>query len=581
MGFNRTLIIIFFMVFGTFIVWRVAHYSEKSALEDLIKTGNARAELYATTLRKELDTYRSLPYILARDLRIKDLLEGKGDPFVVNQHLEDYAVTSKAAALYVVSGDGTAIASSNWRAEDSFVGHNYSYRPYFQDALKGNPGNYYAVGVQTRKPGYYISYSVYREAKLLGVVVVKVDLSQLEKTWTELGENVAVSDSHGVFILSSMSDWRYKTLRPLTEKTRKRLQRIQYLDQDLNHAPFIRDLTPFGTQVIVNRVKYLEQSIQLPDLGWRLHYLSKLRPVNQTVHQDSLIATGSVILIAFLFLYLRERRQKIRSRKDAQAAQIIQKTNERLEAEIIVRHEAERHLREMQADLVQAEKLAALGRMSAAIAHELNQPIAAIRTFSASGRKFLERAEPLEAMKNFEMVSQLTDSMASITLQLKIFARKNPQKLSDINLVEILEHVLSFLKPSLDEEGIEITTDFGLSNSMIKADQVRLEQVFTNLIRNAADAVKDKEQKYISIILRETDDSIIIEFKDNGEGIDEENLNRIFDPFFTTKEVGSGLGLGLYISYGIISDLNGSLKATNIKTGGACFSVTFKRTKKT
>jgi len=348
MRLSRSLLIIIFIVIGSLIVWRVAEFSRNSALEDLRKTGHARAELYVTTLRKELDTYRPLPYILARDQRVKALLEGGGNPFVVNQHLEDYAVTSKASALYVLSGDGTAIASSNWRAENSFIGHNYSYRPYFQDALKGDPGNYYAVGVQTRKAGYYISYPVYREGRLLGVVVVKVDLSQLEKTWTQLGENVAVSDGYGVFILSSMQDWRYKTLRPLSKNTRERLQTIQYLDQDLNQAPFIRQNTALGTEVQVNKVNFLEQSIQLPDLGWRLHYLSKLHPVRQTVYQDSLLATGSVVLLAFLILYLRERRQKIRSRKDAKAAQMIQKTNERLEAEIQVRHAAEHHLRETQ-----------------------------------------------------------------------------------------------------------------------------------------------------------------------------------------------------------------------------------------
>ncbi|MDV7338621.1 ATP-binding protein [Terasakiella sp. A23] len=573
MRLNRSLLIAIFVFVGIFLVWRITIYSETNALNDLRFSGHSRAELYATTLRKELDTYRSMPYILARDQRVKALIEGKGDPFVVNQHLEDYANNSKASALYVLSGDGTALASSNWRSDQSFVGHNYSYRPYFQDALKGQNGNYYAVGVQTRFPGYYISYPVFREGTLLGVVVAKVDLSKLEKTWTELGENVAVSDAFGVFILSSIPDWRYRTMRELSPNTRKRLQTIQYLDQPLNVAPMKRKATELGTQVEFKQTAFLEQSIQLPDLSWRLHYLSDLKPMQQTVHQDTLLAAASWVVVAFILLFLRERRQKIRSRREAKDAQRIREANEQLEAEIHVRRETEKNLREAQSELIQAEKLAALGRMSAAIAHELNQPIAAIRTFSASAQKFLERAAHDEVDKNLTMVSQLTERMAAITSQLKTFARKSPENLSQIDLKETLERVIGYLKPALDQEKVDL--DINLEAVEILADQVRLEQVFTNLIRNAADAVKDHENKQVSVTITQTDTTTEIDIADNGEGIDEEHLNKIFDPFFTTKEVGDGLGLGLYISYGIISDLGGQLKVRNRKDHGACFTIQF------
>lgn len=135
------------------------------------------------------------------------------------------------------------------------------------------------------------------------------------------------------------------------------------------------------------------------------------------------------------------------------------------------------------------------------------------------------------------MLAQLTDSMASITSQLKTFARKNPESLSDINIKQTLEHVLKHLKNGLDEEDVEVAIDLSDQDLIIKADHVRLEQIFTNLFRNAADAVIDKDRKYVSLILSKNDEMVEAFVKDTGEGIHAENLNRVLIPFSPQKKL--------------------------------------------
>lgn len=556
-------------------IWRIAVFSEQYHLGKLRQTGESRISLYTGSLVDSLEKYRPVPYLLSRDIRIRMLLKESLDPVKVNPHLEDYALSANAL-IFVMDNRGDTVASSNWRTGESLVGNNFAFRPYFQDAIQGRSGSYYAVGFKTRKPGFFISYPVLENGRLLGVVVVKVDLEKLENMWRESEETIVVSDSYGVLFLSSRPAWKYKSLRPLPMQTATRLRAVQYLQHPLPSLEVERQVTEGGNILRLDNHSFLEQSLQLPDYGWRIHYLTDLTPVTTSVR---LAIMGATVVFAVLFLvmlYLRERRQKLLSRQEAREAQAVKRLNELLREEINQHKETERTLHKTQKELIQAGKLAALGRMSAAMAHELNQPVTAIRTFIASCEIFLERQQTDKVSENLEFVKRLTERMANITGQLKIFARKKKGKVQPVDLVAAVNRSLAFIDPQLNEQGVSVRKDLPeAGKAVVLGDVMQIEQVMNNLIHNGLDAMRGVIDKRLHVELSVDGNDAVLSCHDSGPGISEEALEYLFDPFYTTKGIGEGLGLGLSISYGIIREMDGSIKAENHPEGGALFLVRF------
>lgn len=557
------------------VVWNLKLFVEDRVLDELYESGNSRAAFYTGSLRDSLEKYRHLPYVLARDSRIQGLLKGEFEEVKVNPHLEDFAGAT-GALIFVLDQGGTTLAASNWRTEQSLLGHNYNFRPYFLDARNGKPGGYYAVGLQTRKPGFFISYPVFDVGEMLGVVVVKVNLVPLEKSWQEGNEIIMVSDAYGVLILSSNDDWTYTTLQPLSPQTRKRLRLNQYLETSLATLPVRRENTRHGNILYIHEIPYLEISRQLPDYGWRLHYLVAADKVSSMGRLTVFGSLSFLAMLSLLLLYSHERKQRLISRQEARDAREIRELNLRLREEVEEHTRTEESLRNTQQELIQAGKLAALGRMSAAVAHELNQPVTAIRTFLASCRIFIERGQIEKVEQNISLISSLTDRMARITGQLKDFSRKNTGRNKTVDLVERITRVLEFTDPELKKEMIVVKTTMPSPGTvLIQGDSVRIEQVVNNVLQNAIRAVRGRDLRLIHIDVGRDADWIVAAFEDSGTGIEDEALENLFEPFFTMRKSGEGLGLGLSISYGIMQDLGGNIRGENSANGGARFTLRF------
>jgi two-component system C4-dicarboxylate transport sensor histidine kinase DctB len=228
--------------------------------------------------------------------------------------------------------------------------------------------------------------------------------------------------------------------------------------------------------------------------------------------------------------------------------------------------------------LVQASKLAALGQMSAAIAHEINQPLAAIRTFLASTRIFAERGETGKVASNLDIVNGLAERMASITAHLKTFARKSePGRAEPVNVARAIDGALFLLESKIKSGGAHIDKDVRAPDLWVSGYAVQLEQVMLNLISNALDAVAGISAPWIRISAWREEKTIRICVEDNGPGIPPDLVDSLFDPFITTKPVGKGLGLGLSVSYGIVQDFDGRIQADNRAEGGARLSITLPR----
>ncbi len=561
------------LLLAALIIWRIAVFTEKYKLDQIRRTGESRITLYTESLKDNLEKYRHIPYLLSRDIRIRNLLKGSRLPVTVNPHLEDFALTADAL-IFVMDNTGNTVASSNWRTEQSLINNNFAFRPYFQDARLGKSGSYYAVGFKTRKPGFFVSYPVLENGKLLGVVVVKVYLEKLENIWRESGETIIVSDSFGVLFLSSRPEWKYKSLRPLPLQTADRLRKVQYLQRPLSSLEMERQATEGGNILRLDNISFLEQSLQLLNYGWRIHYLTDLTPVTTSVRLAMLTTTILFAAVFLILLYIRERRQKLLSRQEAREATAIRQLNELLLEEIKQHKETEVALQKTQNELIQAGKLAALGRMSAAIAHELNQPVTAIRTFIASCKIFIERQQSDKVGENLEFMNRLTERMSNITGQLKTFARKSKSHLESVDMVEVIDRVLAFIGPQLNQNGVDLITDLpARGKAIVLGNAMQLEQVMNNLVQNGLDAMKMSSMKCFQIQLCLEGDKVVLSCHDSGLGISEEAQEFIFDPFYTTKDIGEGLGLGLSICYGIIREMDGSIKAENHPEGGALFTL--------
>jgi len=220
--------------------------------------------------------------------------------------------------------------------------------------------------------------------------------------------------------------------------------------------------------------------------------------------------------------------------------------------------------------LQQSSKLAVLGEMSAAVSHELNQPLAAMKTYLAGARLLLRRNRPEEAATAFHRIDGLIERMGAITRQLKAYAGKGAETLAPVDLAEALTSALSMMEPQLRQGRVRVNRVLPEAPVMVMGDRVRIEQVIVNLIRNAFDAVKTAPEPEIDILLARGETAVLT-VRDNGAGI--EDLTALFEPFYTTKAPGDGVGLGLAISSGIVSDLGGRLTARNAEGGGAVFEM--------
>jgi two-component system C4-dicarboxylate transport sensor histidine kinase DctB len=239
--------------------------------------------------------------------------------------------------------------------------------------------------------------------------------------------------------------------------------------------------------------------------------------------------------------------------------------------------QANADLHRMQADLVQAGKLAALGRMSAALSHEINQPLAAVRNYADSAGLLIERGDLDRARENVGLILGLIDRMAAIARHLRNVARKPNEPLKVVDIGTVVQDALVIAQARLTAAGAEVILDLPPDLPPVLGGPVRLQQVVVNVLSNAADAMQDSADRRIHLSAHMMDDEVTIAIRDHGPGVAPANADRIFDPFFSTKQVGAGLGLGLSISYNIMKDFGGDLRVANHPEGGAVFSLILRR----
>ncbi|WP_295043419.1 ATP-binding protein [uncultured Paracoccus sp.] len=533
-------------------VWLTARFSENTRVRSEL-----RLALYTGNLLSELQRTAVVPLLLARDPVLIGSLNSN-DFSSTSARLMASQKEIGAASIRLLDGSGRTVA-----ATDRYqLGSNNVLSPFYVEALRSRD-TVFTVANQG-SGGYEFTYSraVVADGKTLGVIVVGADLSRLERSWAGISDAVAVTDSEGNIILATEPRWRGLTM-PEALAVRDAPSAIQRAFQ------VTADWTSTPIDAYVQGRAVMQAETRIPFRGWRMISFTTYASVREQVNAVlALEIMGFAILLAGTF-YALSRRARSQSVAYMRESADLRALNMRLTREIAERERMQKELRVAEQTVQQSSKLAALGEMSAGVSHELNQPLAAMKTYLAGARLLLQRGRAEEALSSFQRIDDLIERMGSITRQLKSYARKGGEAVEPVDLRAAVSSALTMMEPQLRSRTIRVIRNLPRRPVMVMADRIRLEQVIINLLRNAVDAVRDRREARIEITV-ETGAHAYVLVRDNGPGISD--LEKLFEPFWTTKKPGEGTGLGLAISSSIVADFGGRLTAHN-EDEGAVFAV--------
>ncbi len=517
-----------------------------------------RLALYSGNLLSELRQNAIVPQLLARDPSLITALN-TSDHTQSTARLISFLNEIGAKSLFLLDSGGRTVAST----EREKLGSNHRQAPYFVDATRSADTVFQVIQHETGAHRFYYSRRIESQNKLSGVIVVEVDLAKFERAWAGISDAVLVTDSEGRIILSTEPRWRGLSENEALarEPVMNALRRAIKATTDWTMVPADAYLEGEAVMRVEGRVAFR---------GWRIASFTSYASVREKVNGFlALEIMGFAILLALAFYFMNRKttfRMAVFERESAE----LRALNVRLQREIAERRRVQENLAVAEQTLAQSSKLAALGEMSAAVSHELNQPLAAMKTYLAGARLLLKRNRPEEAVGSFQRIDDLIERMGAITRQLKSYARQGGGEFKPVDMGNALSSALSMMEPQLRQRQVKIDRAIPPEPVLVMGDSIRIEQVMINLLRNALDATRDVPNAEISILLAKGETAILT-VRDNGPGI--EDLDSLFEPFYTTKQPGDGVGLGLAISSGIVNDLGGRLTARNAAAGGAVFEV--------
>jgi two-component system C4-dicarboxylate transport sensor histidine kinase DctB len=524
--------------------------------DTLISGARINAQLRAALLDSEIARFRLLPLALGDDRDVAATLAG-APPRALNEKLESLARTTGAAAIYVISADGRTRAASNWRTPQSFVGSDYRFRRYFREASTRGEASQFALGTVSRHSGLYLA----RRTPLNGVIVVKLEFDAIEAAWRRAGGDTYVEDPAGLVLVASDPGLRFAVARPILPAVLAALRREAALPE--SSAPVL--LPPARGDLIEARVPTSQP-------GWTLALRRVVGPAVAAAQRTAgLAALMAVLALALLIWGLRQRATQRQRRTSELEVAVAERTTE-LRREIEERAALEARAADLREGLRQANRLATLGQVTASVAHETAQPVAAIRTYAETSVQLLDHGATEMVRDNLETIRRLSDRIGAVTAQLRGFSRRQPGEVRPLPLAEVLDGALLILKEQL--RSVRLERPVIGAHLQVMGGRVRLEQVFVNLLQNAAEALAGRPDPTITLRVTLGDGLVWVRIQDNGPGIAPDIAARLFTPFATSRS--NGLGLGLVIASDIMTELGGSLRWLAGESG-ACFELELRR----
>lgn len=555
-------VILFLIVVGIGLIWFMNSWLSERFTDATRNRAELRLVLYSGNIQSELQRNSVVPLLLARDPELIVALR-EGNFATTSQRLIDLQGEIGAASIELLDNSGRVVGATD-RVQ---LGKNRSGDQVFVDSRRTSDTVFMVKELDSGGFGFSFARSIRVASDVLGVVVVDADLSKFERSWAGFADAVALLDSGGRIILATEPRWRGRSLE----------EALALRDAPSAIARALRataDWAQTPPDTFVRGEAVLQSEVRVPFRGWRLVSFTRYDSVRERVNAAlALVLTGFALLLALTF-YLVSRSAWSQSALFQRESQDLRALNARLQREIATRLRVQKDLAVAEQTLAQSAKLASLGEMSASVSHELNQPLAAMKTYLAGARLLLKRKRTEEALASFQRIDGLIDRMGAIARTLKSFARKGGEAFAPIDLRTCLGDALTMMEPMLRDCRVLVVRTVPPESVMILGDSVRVEQVILNLVRNAVDATRGVNAPQIDIIISQGE-ATNLTVRDNGHGI--ADIDSLFEPFYTTKVAGQGVGLGLAISSGIVGDHGGRLTAMNTPEGGAVFEVEFPR----
>lgn len=545
--------------------------------QDFLQT---QVEQQTKELDRELAQLSILPRLLSLDPRMTAALSGANEQAIgiANQALATTKSESGVSFAFLMNTDGDTIASSNWNDPVSFVGKNYKFRPYFSGALQGRLSTFFAVGATTGVPGYFIADAVRSKGQVIGVIVVKLELDQLLASWSENGFTSLLVDELGVVILSTEAALLYAPTTELNTNVR------QTINDDRRYTlNTTTSLVPQQNTVGGNRVWRLSNNKSGSSSTLYAGVDGKLSSENWTLHNFlplAAIAKGALpyfailsSLLAIAYLSMRSYRQR----------KLISLTRERHAA--VLEYEVRQRTSELesaQQALIAQSNFAMLGRMSAAINHEINQPLASLRFNLATLRQMIDKPEPAgnDLRETIIASDRTTKRIGRVVETLRSVARQGNNDLSQVSVNQLINEVSNIVRRERPTaaDALMVSHDSTGNTTYVWGNEILLQQALLNLLYNALDAVLDTNNATVNLHARlqtttAQHDTVTIGVEDNGGGIDPSLVEHLFQPFQSQMTHRKGLGLGLTLAKQIVEDHNGVLSYQPVATGGSHFSV--------
>ncbi|HHI71821.1 MAG TPA: sensor histidine kinase, partial [Rhodobacteraceae bacterium] len=458
-----TIIVLIAIAVG--VVWITNDFLTARFTESTRNRAQVRMTLYTGNLISELQRASIVPQLLARDPALIGALNAN-DHAQSSQRLISYIEEIGAASLLLLDKSGRAVAAS----DRSMIGSNHRSDQYFVKSLRSNETIFTTSTDENNAIIFTYSRKVEYAGSTIGVIVVAVDLQKFESSWAGISDAVFVTDSEGTIILSTEPKWR-----GLQEKEALKVisapRAIERAAQNATDWVFLSS----GTKLLGSGV--MRQESRVPFQGWKMTSFTTYASVRQRVNGVlALEIMGFAILLALTFYFL-SRKAQLQSVFFQRESAELRQLNRRLQREIAERERAEKSLQVAEQTLAQSSKLAALGEMSAAVSHELNQPLAAMKTYLAGARLLLRRKRPEEAVSSFQRIDDLIERMGAITKQLKSYARKGGDEFAPLDMRDAVSSALSMMEPQLKRRHVEISKTMPREPVMVLGDRVRIEQV--------------------------------------------------------------------------------------------------------
>lgn len=506
----------------------------------------SEAMLRAALLDSEVARYRLLPLALRDDTDVVAALAGRpGARDTLNRKFAALARETGASVIYLVGPDGIAIAASNWRDPQSFVGSDYGFRRYVRDARRDGDAAQFARGTVSHRPGLYLS----RRIEGQGVIVVKLEFDRVEADWARAGGDTFVRDAEGLVLVSSRPDWRFATTRPLSAARLAAVRREASLPYTT-----LRPLPDLSGDIV--------RSVTTTQPGWTL---SLRRPARATLRAAGLgagMVAAFIVVVGGALAWTLRQRALLRRRRTSELEEAVAARTAELMKEMEERAASEARAAELREGLRQANRLATLGQVTASVAHETAQPVAAIRTYAATSATLIDRGDTAGVLDNLDAIARLSERIGTVTAELRGFSRRRTGAIRPVALREVIEGATLILKEQL--RAVAVTVPPVDPSLMVRGGRVRLEQVLVNVLQNALEAVNGRDAPRIAIDLSVTGDRVTLGIADNGPGVDPAVAARLFTPFVTSRA--EGLGLGLVIAHDIMVEFGGTLR---LVPGGA------------